>query len=111
VSLLDLAFPSDEVLADLDGVRVAAIVAQVPAVRRVEAGMDDGELNETTRSEHPEDLGQHTLRLGYVHEAHKRRHEVEARRLETQVHGAREPVVDAKGMRGLGLVRVADESL
>ena len=71
-----------EVVADLDGVRVSGFIAKVPAVWRVEAGMGDGELEETARPEHPKDLGQHTLRLGYVHQAHKRRHEVEARRFE-----------------------------
>src|SRR4051794_11960577 len=60
--LLDLALPSGEVFGDLDGVRMAALVAQVPAVRRVEAGMGYGELEETARSEHPEDLGQHAFR-------------------------------------------------
>ena len=93
--LLDLAVQPAEVASDLDRVGEPFFTTDILAVLRIEAGVGDGELQEPPRPENPKDLREDAPGLRHVHEAHKRRGEIEARVLEGKVRGARYPVMRA----------------
>ena len=107
---VDASLRVDEVIADFDRIGDTVLVAAVVAVRRVEARVQDRELEESTRTQHAKSFGEHAGCFRNVHQAHERGSEIERAVGEGEFHGARGRVGDAeRGTFLLGL-SVADES-
>jgi hypothetical protein len=80
-------------------------------LRKAEGGLSTCcEINHfEKRCENPKDLRENAPSLRHVHEAHKRRGEIEDRVLEGEMEGARYLVADAEWVFFLCLVCVVDE--
>ncbi len=73
--------------------------------------MGNRELEESTRLEDPECLGDGALHVGHVHQAHHRGDEVEVPIRKRKLEGARDAVVNAERLALFFLAGVLDEDL
>src|SRR5229473_2831044 len=90
---IDPCVAAIEVVRDLDGIRIAAGVAQHLAVRRSETGMQYRELQETAGSQHPRHLLNRAPLIRHVHQRHESDGKVEGSRRKGEVG----PVGNLKG--------------
>jgi hypothetical protein len=100
-----------KVVTDLDCIRAAVLVPEIPAVWGIEARMGNRELQETTGSQHPIGFSKHTPGFRDVHKTHESGGKIKGSLSKRQIHCTGDAIIDAQRFVFFRLLCVVNKNL